>query len=160
MSENSASAQVVAYNAMPVGTVVSFAGSDAPNGWVLCDGRTIDRTDYPALFDLIGNRLPDLRSRFVVGAGHGPNLQNRDLHAAGGKEDVQLTVAEMPVHQHYGFGEYGTDWPYGTTGNGHEPGSHGGRDNDNNYYGTTSAGGDQAHENMPPWYALTYIIKY
>jgi microcystin-dependent protein len=38
----------------PPGTVISFAGSTAPEGWMLCDGAAISRTDYAGLFAAIG----------------------------------------------------------------------------------------------------------
>ncbi|MEM0995446.1 MAG: tail fiber protein [Bacteroidota bacterium] len=159
MSENQASAQVTAYNTMPVGTVVSFGGSDVPNGWLLCDGRSIERSDYPNLYDVVGGVLPDLRSRFVVGAGQGSGLSSYPLNAQGGEERVQLSAEEMPSHQHFGWGENHSDWPYGVTGDNNNLGAYG-NDYDNYLYGTTSAGGDQAHENRPPFFALTFIIKY
>ena len=34
----------------PTGCVESFAGINAPSGWLLCDGSTISRTQYPVLF--------------------------------------------------------------------------------------------------------------
>jgi len=38
----------------PPGTVVSFAGNTAPDGWLLCNGSAINRTEYSALFAAIG----------------------------------------------------------------------------------------------------------
>jgi microcystin-dependent protein len=66
----------------PPGTVISFAGSTAPEGWMLCDGAAISRTDYAGLFAAIGTlwgvgdglntfNLPDLEGRFLRGADNG-----------------------------------------------------------------------------------------
>ena len=66
----------------PPGTVISFAGSTAPEGWMLCDGAAISRTQYAALFAAIGTlwgngngsttfNLPDLEGRFLRGADNG-----------------------------------------------------------------------------------------
>jgi hypothetical protein len=72
----------VASNAsmMPVGTVVSFMGAaeNIPEGWLLCDGREISRSNYPNLYVAIGTawgygdnattfNLPDLRGVFERG---------------------------------------------------------------------------------------------
>lgn len=38
----------------PVGTVITFAGTTAPQGYLLCDGRAVSRTVYSELFSVIG----------------------------------------------------------------------------------------------------------
>lgn len=38
----------------PVGTVITFAGTTAPKGYLLCDGRDVSRTIYSDLFSVIG----------------------------------------------------------------------------------------------------------
>jgi len=64
----------------PPGTVVSFAGNTAPDGWLLCNGTAINRTEYSALFAAIGT---------VHGAGDGsttfnlPNTQGLVPRGAG-----------------------------------------------------------------------------
>ena len=63
---------------LPSGAVQEFAGSTAPEGWLMCDGSAVSRTDYAALFSVIGDtygvgdgsttfNLPDLRGEFVRG---------------------------------------------------------------------------------------------
>ena len=65
---------------VPSGAVIPFAGSTAPQGYLLCDGREVSRTDYPYLFDAIGTtygegdgsttfNLPNLQDKFIEGAG-------------------------------------------------------------------------------------------
>lgn len=39
----------------PSGSVMAFAGTTAPTGWLLCDGTAYPQTTYPALFTAIGN---------------------------------------------------------------------------------------------------------
>lgn len=62
----------------PAGSVVAFAGSAAPVGWLLCDGSAVSRTTYAVLFAAIATaygagdgsttfNLPDLRGRTAVG---------------------------------------------------------------------------------------------
>lgn len=64
----------------PSGSVVMWAGSSAPTGWLLCDGATISRTTYAALFAIVGTtygagdgsttfKLPDTQGVFVRGSG-------------------------------------------------------------------------------------------
>ena len=71
----------VSYNAMmPAGMIVPFAGpkENIPDGWLLCDGATVSRTTFFALFRAIGTawgqgdgtttfNLPDLRGMFLRG---------------------------------------------------------------------------------------------
>lgn len=60
------------------GEIVSYAGSTAPDGWLLCYGQAVSRTTYAALFAVLGTtfgvgdgsttfNLPDLRSRVAAG---------------------------------------------------------------------------------------------
>lgn len=85
--------------AQPVGSIVAFAGpqSKIPDGWLVCDGKTYDRTDkYSSLFNAIGttwggdgvNRfaVPDLRGLFLRGVNEtadsaqgDPNKDNRTV---------------------------------------------------------------------------------
>lgn len=80
------------------------------NGWLICDGRDLDREDYPLLFQLIGTsfgsssgttfKLPDLRGRVPGTIGQGSGLTNRTQGSYVGSETHTLTTAEMPVHNH------------------------------------------------------------
>lgn len=65
--------------ACPVGTVHAFAGVSAPNGWLLCNGQAVSRSQYSRLFSVISTRygggdgwstfnVPDMRDRFIEGA--------------------------------------------------------------------------------------------
>ena len=97
---------------VPTGTVVAFAGTSAPAGWLLCDGNnTYSRTVYSALFAVIGTLysagngsttfgVPDLRGRAGIGAGTGAGLSPRSLASTVGTETVGLSTSEMPSHSH------------------------------------------------------------
>jgi len=75
---------------LPKGVIVAWSGTNVPQGWQLCDGT---------------NGTPDLRGRFILGAGQGPGLTGRNMGESGGEETHLLTVQEMPPHNHtFGVG--------------------------------------------------------
>lgn len=98
---------------IPVGTIVDFAGTTAPDGWLLCDGSPVDRVVYEDLFSIIEDtfgvgdgsttfNVPDCRGRSSMGAGTGAGLTARTLADILGEEDHLLTGAEsgLPAHNH------------------------------------------------------------
>jgi microcystin-dependent protein len=102
--------------AVPIGAIIPYAGTTAPDGYLFCDGSEIERTKFGDLFDIIGVfyngaapligvntfRLPDLRGRFALGkdnmdnAGTIPVATGGYVDAGGGTAgrvaDVQATV--------------------------------------------------------------------
>jgi microcystin-dependent protein len=148
------------------GIIVAWSGAiaDIPKGWGLCDG-----TKYKAL-DGTDLQSPDLRSKFIVGASKpgttldtsaGTNRPNypglwlapRQVGDQGGEENHTLSIAEIPSHTHATLGvtNYGGG---GLTG--------GVRLGDWGSWTANAAfntGGGGPHNNMPPFYALAYIIK-
>ncbi len=100
---------------IPTGTVLDFAGSIAPPGFIICDGAAISRTDYETLFNVIGTtfgigdgsttfNLPDARGRTTIGAGQGDGLTNRTLAEKLGSETVALTESQLASHNHIASG--------------------------------------------------------
>ena len=114
------------YYAVPVGTILDYAGTTAPDGFVFCNGQALSRTQYDGLFAIIGTtygdggpgadqnthfRVPDLRGMVTAGlqapeAGVTPtvptNILGSNLGATGGAAEVTLTENEMPSHSHTG----------------------------------------------------------
>lgn len=99
------------YPLIPVGTVVSFAGSSAPEGWLLCNGEAVSRTGYANLWATISTtygsgdgsttfNVPNALGRTIVGAGSGAGLTTRSLSATGGAESVTLTGAQSGTSAH------------------------------------------------------------
>ncbi len=161
--------------APPIGSVISFAGSTAPVGYMLCNGASISRTTYASLFSIIGTtygagdgsttfNLPDLRSRMVVGVGQGTGLASRTLAATGGEENHTLTINEMPSHKHNttvnsasevtvigGYAASSQSMFFGTDRSS-TTGSYNGA--------MSNTGGGASHNVMNPFLALNYIIKF
>jgi len=55
-------------NIIPVGMIAPFFGTIVPDGWLICNGDTINSDPkYNALKSLIGNNVPDLRDMFLRG---------------------------------------------------------------------------------------------
>jgi hypothetical protein len=150
---------------IPSGVIVMWSGSIAsiPSGWVLCDGT---------------NSTPNLRDRFVIGAG-----SSYAVGGTGGSKD-----AVVVAHTHSGststaslsgtvtgisetFNVHGTasgsfskltgynnplttiDNDNGNTGGFSFDGSH------SHSFTTNSAGSSGTNANLPPYYALAYIMK-
>lgn len=120
---------------LPSGGIIMWSGAikNIPNGWTLCDGT---------------DGAPNLQDRFVVGAGNSYSVDE-----TGGEEEHTLTVEEMPSHEH----DY-------TRATGASFGSGGSNETGDDPLNTTTdqtqvTGGDQPHENRPPYYALAFIMK-
>lgn len=52
---------------IPSGTVVTYAGSSAPSGWLLCDGSAVSRSTYADLFSSIGTLYGSGNGSFTAG---------------------------------------------------------------------------------------------
>ena len=59
---------VSASNGVPTGSIMPFAGSVAPRGWVLCNGAP-PPSSAVTLKAMIGDNAPDLRAMFLRGTG-------------------------------------------------------------------------------------------
>lgn len=117
---------------VPSGIICMWSGSVIPTGWNLCDGT---------------NGTPDLRDRFIVGAGNTYEIGN-----SGGSNSVTLTVEQMPSHSHTYSDTY-------ASGNDGQTGAGAVRSSNTSTKSTSNTGGGQAHENRPPYYALAFIMK-
>lgn len=92
--------------AVPIGGILPYAGTEAPYGYLLCDGSEIERSKFPDLYDVLGSRyntvalngvgtfrLPDLRGRFPLGKDNMdnnntvPNSLGSYIDAGGGNID-------------------------------------------------------------------------
>ena len=177
---------------LPAGTIIDWSGTcnaqQIPYGFVPCgqfgnqlttdqqlddeiqawrqlygNAITITRTGtdnkYIRIQQVNGITVPDLTDRFIVQAGH-----NYNLHDTGGTDQHQLTIAELPAHNHT-LNVYNDDWS-GAGGSGSGPGLLGTdsptRNEVNTYNGQpiiNQTGSNTPHENRPPYYALVKLIK-
>ena len=151
-------------NIFPSGGIILWSGSTAsiPSGWVLCDGS---------------NSTPDLRDRFVVGAG-----SSYAVNATGGASSVTLSASEIPSHSHSASssttindsghshsisGLLPTETGAGGTTSTASQGTSVTASTNSATTGITAStstsigntGGGGSHENRPPYYALAYIMK-
>ncbi|MBT1696129.1 hypothetical protein KK083_04540 [Fulvivirgaceae bacterium PWU4] len=154
---------------VPQGGIIMWSGSAAaiPTGWALCNGA---------------NNTPDLRERFIVGAG-GDNPSVAVVGGFGGPYNpgdkgggngVALLVSQMPSHSHtmnttgshqhtvreVNRGDEGSSGVDQSVGSYTETGV----DKYTSFAGDHShtidpTGGGNAHENRPPYYALAFIMK-
>ena len=135
-------------------TIVHYLGKTAPSGWQLCDGKplldvkgfVVVNSDSDVVY------VPDLRGRMVLGVNAANSLTKTKIGQSGGEERHLLNINEMPSHTHdlsqnavsYGWGGAGyTGGKFGFTGK----------------VTIGYTGGSQSHNNMPPIFALNYIIK-
>jgi microcystin-dependent protein len=163
---------------IPTGTIWMYTKDSAtpPTGWLMCDGSSISSTTYLALHAVISNtyggsaytgagglnfNLPDFRGRSPLGTGDGTGaaLTNRNIADTGGTETHTLTSSEMPAHVH-GPSVGAQIWER-NFGGGLDVDltfAAGGKDGAKNTTGSTGGGG--AHNNMHPWLAVHFIIKF
>jgi len=100
---------------VPIGTVIDFAGSTPPDGYLTCDGRAYRILDYPRLADALGNTwgpltedtfyVPNLMGRTTVGFGTNyfsgtSGLNTNIVGSYGGSFSVELTRSNIPRHVH------------------------------------------------------------
>ena len=95
----------------PAGMVMPFAGPTAPAGWLLCNGLSVLRTDYPGLFAVIGGSygaadanhfsLPDLRGRTIAGVDPGTGrltgatINNPAVVGGAGGQEAEQAYADV-----------------------------------------------------------------
>lgn len=141
----------------PVGSIVFFISYalNCPDKWQIASGQILSGDDYPELYDIIPEEfrngdgtfdIPDLRSKFLYGAGVDENVGD-----TGGEANVTLTIAQIPSHSH-------------TIAKGAAVASQNSRATQANNtaladQNTGLAGGGESHNNLPPYIRGFWIIK-
>jgi len=150
--------------------VVSF--NFAPKGWAMCNGQLLPINQNEALFSLLGTTyggdgrvnfgLPNLQGRAPVHAGADPFGNVYTQGQTGGQAAVALAPGQMPQHTHQAQADSavasiaspaGNIWadsasdPYSASGNAVM-----------NPVSVQQQGGNQTHNNMPPYLVLNFVI--
>lgn len=149
----------VGEGAVVKGMIVMWYGESdkVPIGWAICDGN---------------NGTPDLRDRFVIGAGY------KQLKADGGRSSVTLTIDNMPAHKHEGKTNGGGKHHHKINATARATGTNNvaegkGRDEfcredgkgteesgeHDHSFTTNETGKGQSFEILPPYCALFFIMK-
>ena len=140
---------------VPAGSVIAFAGSTAPTGYLQADGSAISRTTYVDLFAAIGTtygvgdgattfNLPDLRGEFVRGWDDGRGADD-------GRGFGTFQTDELRSHAHTG--------PSGPAGSDANKTGGGQRTSDTGQYETNYFPVTANTETRPRNVALLYCIK-
>jgi len=167
---------------LPTATLLDFAGSTAPSGYLLCDGSAVSRTTYADLFAVLGAvygpgdgvntfNVPDFRGRTSVGRGSGDAADATawSLGQKRGAETHKLVAGELAKHSHelFGFNNSDDGDVYSLLSTlGQAIGGRGTNANGTYVLKNVSdtqylkdAGNDVAHNNIQPSLTVTKIIK-
>ena len=165
------------YLGVPIGTIVMWPGDTAPYGWLICNGQSCDKYNSPhsKLYEVIGNKynngdtpltkfnVPNLQSRFPLGAS-----PDYSLGVTGGEKEVTLKKSQIPAHNHQlkeileSKSSGGEDWQGVNFNGGYKGGIKNFAVGAGGSFPKTenNTGGGLAHNNMPPYLTLNFIIKY
>ncbi len=165
---------------MPSGTVLDFAGSVAPVGFLLCDGSAVSRSTYSDLFSAVGTiwgvgdgsttfNLPNFNGRTTIGSGTYTDAVDgsvtRSIAQTVGAASHVLTLPQIPSHNH-GGGNH-THAIHGLQNQGVNPGNADDLEQGNTFLRNTEAsgtiittqGGGLSHNNMQPSAVVLKMIK-
>jgi len=165
----------------PIASVIPYAGSVAPSGWLMSDGAAVSRATYSDLFDVIGTQygagdgsttfnVPNLKGRIPVGI-DGAQAEFDVRGEIGGAKTHTLSAGEMPSHTHtqnshsHGYSDQAGNNGFISNGTGVAEDAMQNQYDASRTTGSATAtnqntGGDGAHNNLQPYIALPYIIKH
>lgn len=150
-----------------IGDILMVSFSFPPKGWALCNGQLLPINQNQAVFSLLGTTyggdgrqtfaLPNLQGRIPMHMGNGFTLGEQ-----GGEQSHTLAPSELPTHTHLVSANsapgtvatplnnvlaHGSKAAYGAT-----------PDLLMSSSAVSSVGGNQPHENMPPYLVINFII--
>ncbi len=147
-----------------------------PQGYVECDGQLLPISQNTSLFSILGTTyggdgrttfgVPDMRGRIPIDDGQGPGLTSYRLGQLGGTETVTLLPNEIASHNHLLRAMNIEGTTISPTGNMLGVGL---SSNYHNIYGSgtltdmdgsalENSGGNQPHDNMPPYLNIKCLI--
>ncbi len=173
-AENSNNQYLQALSYAAVGMIYPYAGTEAPDTFMICDGTALNVTEYPELFSVIGYtfggsddtfNLPDLRGKTLVGM-QADDSDFGTIGKSGGEKTHKMTAEENGKHTHpviKAFGDTALDssnhpaWAVkllesaiSNTSANPSTGS---------TAGIGYSGEGKAHNNLQPYTVINYIIK-
>lgn len=138
----------------PVGSILLYSGSTAPNGWLICDGSAVSRTTYADLFTIIGTtfgsgdgsttfNLPNLKGKIPVGY-DSTQTEFDTLGETGGNKNAYTFIRPgiNAYHVNTGTGAYGDKLIMSSTSN------------------TSESETLENINNLQPYIVMNYIISY
>lgn len=161
----------------PAGQVAMWPVDAAPNGWLICNGAAVSRTNYARLYDVIGTtygpgngsttfNLPNWKGRVPVGV-DSAQPEFATMGKTGGEKQHTLTRAEMPniagtfgvvvpdSHSSHRTGDF-----VGVTVNPSSPNAKNLPTANGTIYGYgINVGGNGAHNNLQPYMTVNFIIR-
>jgi microcystin-dependent protein len=159
----------------PTGAIMQWPTNTPPPGALICDGSSLLRADYPALFEVIGTtygsadadhfNIPDYEGRVLVGL-DSAQTEFDTINESGGAKTHTLTAAQMPVHDHaagelefQAFTQANTSAAGGATRvTSFSSTADGGDIQAQVTKSTADAGSGQSHNNLQPYRVVHHII--
>jgi microcystin-dependent protein len=161
-----------------IGEIALVAFNFEPRGWAFCNGQLMSIAQNTALFSLLGTQfggngqttfgLPDLRGRVPMhygGGSAGPGLSPYQMGEMGGVENVTLLATQMPAHNHLmnanmanGTSDSPNNAVMAKNASGVPQYTAAAPNTAMAAAAIAPAGGNQPHENRPPYLGLNYVI--
>ncbi len=173
-------ANLTGIEGIPTATIVPWSSASVPTGFLECNGQTVSRSTYSALFAIVGTTygagdgsstflVPDLQDNIPMGKSGtkalastgGANTVTPTGNVAGSTANATLSTSQLSSHNHLIVGQ-----PFGNAGKSYNNGAMGG----GQYTGNRGDGSGHSHNMsanfvgsansvIQPYLTLIYIIK-
>lgn len=143
------------------GSVIAFAGTTSPNGYLMCDGSLVSRANYATLFSVIGTtygvgdgsttfNIPDLRGEFIRGLDGGRGVDASRTIGSSQADSLKSHTHTWSFYDNDGGSVTGDGQEWDTEATTNTP----------NHLATFTTGATGSTETRPRNIAMNYIIKY
>ena len=179
-------ASLTGIEGIPTATIIPWSDSSVPSGYLECNGQTVSRSTYSALFAIVGTTygagdgsstfaLPDLQDRCIVSKSNnkalastgGANTVTKTGNVGGSTANATLSTPQLSSHSHSGGGNASPPGRYKASSapNFYQP-----ADKGNRTTGNAGSGGGHSHNMsanfsgdatsvLQPYLTILYIIK-